>query len=256
MRASTGLTGVFPGRPPVPLGRRFSSFQTGTDSGPMFGAREGRRGGENKEDILHTLANPLHQARGFESWRTESNNTRAGRPARLPVCTGDGWLAASEYLKSPERHKSPDLDQSLQERLGNLLLIGQREFLLGHEDAVAAVKLEVSPPRKEGLDGFLIHMGKLIKKTRKERCLPRGVALGADPNGFQDATGSQLLDHPSGIEPGRRAKIEFLSARFIDPLALLFYDQRSTACDFNNGQKAGGCVANAFRNSTQSFYQE
>lgn len=56
-----------------------------------------------------------------------------------------------------ERHtagKSPagetHLDEPVQNHLANLLLITEGQLLLGHEDAVATVELEVCPPEKSG----------------------------------------------------------------------------------------------------------
>lgn len=63
-----------------------------------------------------------------------------------------------------ERHtagKSPEgktnLDEPVQNHLAHLLLITQGQLLLGHEDAIAAVELEVCPPEKSERTGQVYH---------------------------------------------------------------------------------------------------
>lgn len=60
----------------------------------------------------------------------------------------------------------------MQNHLAHLLLITQGQLLLGHEDAIAAVELEVCPPEKSERTGQVYHGEVLHAVLRPPQPLP------------------------------------------------------------------------------------
>lgn len=82
-----------------------------------------------------------------------------------------------------ERHtagKSPagetHLDEPVQNHFANLLLITEGQLLLGHEDTVATVELEVCPPEKSGRSRQVCQGGG--SSCSRLRCFPQPPPTG------------------------------------------------------------------------------
>lgn len=73
--------------------------------------------------------------------------SRSRRPQSRAEAETETRLGDAPVGKSRDP-REPDLDESVQHHLAHLLLVAERKLLLGHEDAVAAVELDVCPPGK------------------------------------------------------------------------------------------------------------